>query len=172
MIMVSMSENNATGITAGLGGVVGTLIPGTDSGTTATIRTLIFQVINPPSGSQAATVSWTNSMNANVGVITVSGADQTTPCTGGTFAAINLAPDPTMSVTVVGNAGDLTASLGYTTNQWVAPFTNQTLTWGLSASAAGGDRGPGTGSTTHTWQDQFCCTTRSVSGANFKAAAF
>src|SRR5437016_3246758 len=63
MIMVAMSANNATGITASLGGVSGTVIPGTDSGTTANIRTLIFQVINPPSGAQTATVSWTTSMN-------------------------------------------------------------------------------------------------------------
>src|SRR5439155_6201321 len=52
MIMVTLSANNATNISASLGGVSGTLIPGTDSGTTASIRTLIFQVINPPSGSQ------------------------------------------------------------------------------------------------------------------------
>src|SRR5207245_2343583 len=45
MIMVAMSSNNATGITARLGGVSGTLIPGTDSGTTAFILTLILLVI-------------------------------------------------------------------------------------------------------------------------------
>src|SRR5204862_5712690 len=78
MIMVTMSVNNAINITASLGGVSGALIPGTDSGTAATIRTLIFQVINPPSGLQAATVSWTTGLNADVGVITVSGADQST----------------------------------------------------------------------------------------------
>ena len=44
MIMVTLSANNATNITASLGGVSGTLIPGTDSGTAATIRTLIFQI--------------------------------------------------------------------------------------------------------------------------------
>ncbi len=33
-------------------------------------------------------------MNADVGVITVSGADQTTPCTNGSFAATNNALDP------------------------------------------------------------------------------
>jgi len=48
---------------------------------------MIFQVINPPSGPQAAIVSWTPSGHADVGVITVSGADQTTPATNGTFAA-------------------------------------------------------------------------------------
>src|SRR5439155_756763 len=113
MIMVTMSANNATNITASPGGVRGTLIPGTDSGTTATIRTLIFQVVNPPSGSQAARVSWTTGMNADVGVIAVSGADQTTPCTNGTFAANNSAPATTTSVTITSNPGDLTASVGY-----------------------------------------------------------
>ena len=170
MIMVAMSANNATGITASLGGVSGTLIPGTDSGTTATIRTLIFQVINPPSGAQTATVSWTTSLNADVGVITVSGADQTTPCTNGTFAAFDSSPDMATSLTITSNSGDLTASIGYTTDQWVSPFTNQTLTWGLNSSAVGGDRGPGTGTTTHTWMDQFFYQTHSISGANFKAA--
>jgi len=169
MIMVTMTANNATGITARLGGVTGTLVPGTDSGTTASIRTLIFQVINPPSGSQSATVSWTTSMNANVGVITVAGADQTTPVTNGTFAAFNSAPDRLTSVTVVSNPGDLTASVGFSANQWVSPFTNQTVTWGLTSPAVGGDRGPGTGTTTHTWTGQFFGETHSVSGANFKA---
>jgi hypothetical protein len=111
-------------------------------------------------------------MHADVGVITVSGADQTTPCTNGTFSANNSAPTVTTSVTIPSNAGDLTASIGYTANQWVSPYTNQLLKWGIDGSAAGGDIGPGTGSTTHTWTDQFANTTRAVSGANFKAAAF
>ena len=76
MIMVTLSANNATNIAASLGGLSGTLIPGTDSGTIATIRTLIFCVINPPSGSQTATVSWKTSVYADVGVITVSGDSQ------------------------------------------------------------------------------------------------
>jgi hypothetical protein len=169
MIMVSMSANNATGITASLGGVSGTLIPGTDSGTTAAIRSLIFQVINPPSGSQTATVSWTGSMNVDVGVITVSGANQTTPCTNGTFAAFDSSPSVGTSVTITSNPGDLTASIGTTENQWISPFTNQTLKWGLDASSVGGDVGPGTGTTTHTWTDQYVGEAHTISGANFKA---
>jgi hypothetical protein len=171
MIMVTMTANNATNITASLGGVSGTLIPGTDSGTTASIRTLIFQVINPPSGSQAATISWTNSMHADVGVITVSGADQTTPCTNGTFAAFNNSPAQTTSVTIASNPGDLTASVGFTGNVWVTPFTNQILKWGIDSGGTGGDIGPGTGTTTHTWTGQFSGESHAVSGANFKASA-
>lgn len=170
MIMVAMSANNASNITASLGGVNGTMVPGSDSGTTATIRTLIFQVINPPSGAQTATVSWTTSMNVDVGVIVVSGADQTTPCTNGTFTANNSTPTTTASVTISSNPGDLTASIGYTTDAWVTPFTNQTLRWGVDSAAVGGDIGPGTGTTTHTWTGQYFYLTTTVSGANFKAA--
>jgi hypothetical protein len=170
MIMVTMTENVATGITASLGGVSGSLIPGTDSGTTATVRTLMFCVANPPSGAQTATVSWTNSVvAADVGVIAVSGADPTTPCTNGTFLAGDARP-LTTSVTIASTAGDLTASVAYTNDVWVTPFTNQTLKWGVDSGVAGGDIGPGTGTTTHAWTDQWPLNAHAVSGANFKAA--
>ena len=171
MIMVNaMTANTATNITASLGGVPATVIPGTDSGTTTSARTMIFQVINPPSGSQSATVSWTGSMNADVGVITVSGTDPTTPTSNGTFAASKSSPSATTSVTITSNPGDLTASIGYTSDVWVSPFTNQTLKWGLDSGVVGGDIGHGTGTATHTWTDQYAGQLHSVSGANFRAA--
>jgi uncharacterized membrane protein len=171
MIMVTMSGNAATNIVASLGGVSGTVIPGSDSGTTAAIRTLIFQVINPPSGPQTATVSWANgALNVDVGVITVSGADQITPCTNGTFAATDSAPAQTTSITIASRLGDLTASVGFSANVWVAPFTNQTLKWGIDSTATGGDIGPGTGTTTHTWTGRYANEAHAVSGANFKAS--
>jgi N,N-dimethylformamidase beta subunit-like protein len=169
IIMVVMSANNATNITASLGGVRGTLVPGTDSGATARIRTLIFQVINPPTGSQSATVFWTTAMNVDVGVITVSGADQTTPCTNGTFVANNSNGAATTSVTITSNPGDLTASVGFTADAWATPFTNQMLKWGVDSAVAGADIGPGTGTTTHTWTDRYLYQTTAVSGVNFKA---
>jgi hypothetical protein len=169
MIMVAMSANTATNITANLGGVTATLVPGTDSGTTAAIRTMIFRVINPPSGAQTAQVSWTGSMNADVGVITVSGADQTTPVINGTFAASNNNLTATQSVAITSNAGDLTASIGFTADSWKSPYTNQTLKWGVDSAEVGGDIGPGTGTTTHTWTDTYAFQALSVSGANFKA---
>jgi len=172
MIMVAMRANGAANITASLGGVSGTLIAGTDSGTSATLRTLIFQVINPPSGSQTATVSWTSSMHADVGVITVSGADQTTPCTNGAFVATDSTATAVASLPITSNPGDLTASVASTSNALVPPFTNQTLKWGIDSGSVGGDIGPGTGTTTHTWTSQFLFTMLGVSGANFKAAAF
>jgi len=172
MIMVVMTANSAKGITASLGSVAGTLCPGTDSGATATLRTLIFQVTNPPSGLQTATVAWTNIMHADIGVIAVSGADQTTPCTNGTFVASNSSPSPATSATIASNPGDLTASVAITSDSWVAPFTNQVLVWGIDQSVAGGDIGPGTGTTTHTWTDKYSGEIHSVSAANFKAAKF
>src|SRR5204862_8265753 len=149
----------------------GTVIPGTDSGTTASIRTLIFQVIDPPSGPQTAAVSWTNgALNVDVGVITVSGADRITPCTNGTFAANDSTPDATTSVTVTSASGDLTASVGYTEAAWATPFTNRTLKWGVDSGVVGGDIGPGTGTTTHTWTDRYFFQSHAASGPNFRAA--
>lgn len=171
MIMLAMSANTATNITASLGGVAGTLIPGTDSAKTATARTLIFQVVNPPSGAQTATVSWTGAMNADMGVITVTGADQTTPTNNGTFSASTSAPAAGTSVTISSNPGDLTASVGYSENDWKSPYTNQTRKWGIDSGSVGGDIGPGTGTTTHTWTDDYAGQTHAVSGANFRTAS-
>jgi len=168
MIMVAMSANNATNITASLGGVPGSLVAGSDSGTTASIRTLIFQIINPPSGAQTATVSWTTAMHADVGVITVTGADQTTPVTNGRFVAFNVSPAAATSLTIPSSPGDRTASIGFTTNDWVS--SNQTIVWGPDSSSVQGDIGAGAGTTTHTWTGPYAGT-RSVSGANFRAAA-
>jgi hypothetical protein len=109
-------------------------------------------------------------MTVDVGVITVSGADQTNPTNNGTFVASNSSPAKTTSVTITSNPGDLTASIGYTANSWVTPYTNRTLKWGVDSKAAGGDIGPGTGTTTHTWTDAYAAQLHAVSGANFKAA--
>jgi hypothetical protein len=171
MIMVAMSQNTATNVTASLGGVAGSLVPGTDSGTNSTIRTMIFRVINPPSGSQTAAVAWTTSMNADVGVITVSGADQTTPIINGTMAAYNVNSLKTASLTVTSSPGDLTATIGFTSDAWMTPSTNQLLKWGVDSKAAGGDVGTGLGTTTHTWTDVYPYQTEVISGANFRASS-
>jgi hypothetical protein len=74
-------------------------------------------------------------------------------------------------VTIASNRGDLTASVGFSGNVWVSPFTNETLKWGVDSGAVGGDIGLGTGTTTHTWTDQYSNQLHTVSGANFKASA-
>ena len=170
MIMVAMDANTATNIKASLGGIAATLVTGTDTGNTTSIRTMIFQVINPPSGSQTATVSWTGKLDADVGVITVTGASQTTPVNNGVFTVLNSAPSASASVKIISNPGDLTSSIGYTADQWVTPFTNQILKWGIDSSVIGGDIGPGTGTTTHTWTDKYAFQILAISGANFKSA--
>jgi hypothetical protein len=168
MIMVFMTANNATSITAKLGGVNATLVAGTDSGMTSTERTMIFQVINPPSGSQTAVVSWTTTMSADVGVITVTGANQNTPVANGTFTATNSATGTTTSLTITSGARDLTATVAGTTDSWATPSTNETLKWGLDSGAVGGDIGLGTGTTTHIWTGSSTGVGHTISGANFK----
>jgi hypothetical protein len=109
-------------------------------------------------------------MNADVGVITVSGADQTTPVINGTLATYNGNSAQTASLTVISNPGDLTATVGYTGDGWKSPFTNQLLKWGVDSKAVGGDIGTGLGTTTHTWTDTYAFQTEVISGANFKAS--
>src|SRR5204863_3959222 len=77
----------------------------------------------------------------------------------------------TTSVTIASTTGDLTASVAYTNSAWVTPPTNQALAWGVDSGQGGGDIGPGTGTTTHTWTDQWPLNAHAVSGANFKAVA-
>jgi hypothetical protein len=119
---------------------------------------------------QTATVSWTTGMSVDVAVITVSGADQTTPVTNGTFVATASAPAVTTSLTITSNPGDLTSSVAATNGVWKTPYTNQLKKWGIDGAEAGGDVGRGTGTTTHTWTDTWSGTGRSISGANFKTA--
>ena len=102
-------------------------------------------------------------------MLTVTGANQTTPTSNGRFSAFNASPSAATSVTIPSNPGDLTASVGFTTNQWISPATNQTFVWGPSSSPAQGDRGAGAGTTTHTWTDLYDGIPHSVSGANFVA---
>jgi hypothetical protein len=170
MIMIVMVANNLTNITASLGGVPGTLVPGTDTGTATAMRTMIFQVINPPSGSQTATVTWSGSAGVDVGVITVSGANQTTPVNNGTFLATNSSATSTASLTVVGNPGDLTATVAFSNDRWISPYTNQRLVLGPDDSEAAWDIGSGNGTDTHGWMDQYAHQGASISGGNFQAA--
>ena len=76
----------------------------------------------------------------------------------------------TTSVTIASTTGDLTASVAYTNSAWLAPYTNQALKWGVDSGQGGGDIGPGTGTTTHAWTDQWALNAHAVSGANFKAS--
>lgn len=137
-----------TGATVSLGGVAATPISGASVDFAAGLyRVALFQVINPPSGSQTVTASWTGSGSASLAAIVVSGGDQTAPCINAVSATGGFGGSP-VSVTITSTSGDLTvsfiadslANLGDTTNQ------TQEVT-----DYACGDIGPGTGTTTHTW---------------------
>lgn len=144
------------------GGQSGTIISGTTltvSG--ATIR--LYGVTAPASGSQTASASWTNSVNAAVHAETASGVDQTTPFNGGTSVGPAFASSQNLSVT--STSGDLTATFDYCSAVDSAQTSNQTQrTTGWACM----DTGPGTGTTTHTWSHS--ATNMGTVGANFVAA--
>jgi hypothetical protein len=168
LIGVGFQANNQTGITGSIGGVSGSIVSGTDTGTSLGYRTLMMQVIAPPSGSQTATVSWTNACGCMIGAIVTSGVDQTTPFNNGTFAfhATNGIP----SLQITSNNGDLTNDIQLNGASSHTDTTNQTSQWTQSVSTltGGGGTGPGTGTTTHTWT--IIGTAWLQSGANFNQA--
>jgi len=123
--------NDTIGVAASLGADPGmSVISGTDGGGTTAI--VLLGRITTLTGSQTASMSWTNSqINVVGGVMTFTGANQTTPFNNGTFGSA-------VSLSVTSTSGDLT-------------------TTGCAASASGnvqtgaGDTGPGTGTIIHTW---------------------
>jgi hypothetical protein len=165
-----VTENTLTSPTGSVGGVNGSVVPNSDSGTTVFGRSLMLSVAAPPSGSQTATMSWTGNINnATLGVVTASGVDQTTPMNNGNFSTGTTIGT---SLTITSTNGDLTLDTAGTLSQ---QFTggNQTAKWNDTVAAYGaGSIGPepGTGTTTHTWT-QTLAGTWTQSGANFKQAA-
>lgn len=85
-IAVYHNANTATGITASSGGVSGSAISGTDTGTAQARRTFMFAVPASNSGSQTATCSWTNACDAYLSAFAYYDVDQTTPFDNGTSA--------------------------------------------------------------------------------------
>lgn len=109
---------------------------------------MIFACAAPPTGSQTATASWTTSVDGTLGIETVTGANQTTPMNGGTFAS---AASGNASVSINSNSGDLTFNnLAVATGSASAP--TQTSMWNDTTTWYGaGSRGAGAGSDTHGW---------------------
>ncbi len=175
IIGLCFMSDTPTGISCSLGGVSGTLVSGTDSGTTDTAeRAMLFSVVNPPSGSQTATASWTTSATASIGVITVSGANQSTPTNNGTYSYNGASA--TNGVTITSTSGALTTSVCANSGENLLS-SSQTAEWGSSTfplnggDFAGGDIGPGTGTSTHTWNVQYSSQTSVVSGCNILEAS-
>jgi|SRR6267142_4751361 len=166
---LSVSNGNISGLNGNIGGVSPTPITNADSGG-AGQRAIMQQVKNPPSGGQTASMSWTTSSDASLGVVTASGVDQTTPLINGNFANGTSA---TTSVTITSNNGDLTVDTVEVAQQATLTAPTQTQRWnvisGSTNQTGAGSTGPGTGTTTHQWTN-LNATWASV-GANFKAAA-
>jgi len=165
--MIGMSWDNGggvTGISTTCGGVTGAAIANTDI--TNFVRTAMFQVIAPATGSQTANCAWTNARDAVLGVVTATGVGQTTPFNNG---ATESAASGTPSLAITSTNGDLTID---TLDEQDTPSgPNQTERWNTVRGGAGGagSTGPGTGTATHSWAST--AASYSHSGANFVQAA-
>lgn len=152
VIGVEMFNNASNPITGSIGGVSGTIIANSDTGAAQGYRALSMGVINPPSGSQTATVTVSFAMGLAIGAIATSGVDQTVGFNNGNFASSAVSGSPSLSIT--SNNGDLTVDTQANNGNSGTDTTNQTSQWfqrpGASTTGAGGT-GPGTGTTTHTW---------------------
>lgn len=163
-------NNTSTSFTGSVGGVGGSLIAGTDAGTTGTTRTLMFGVTAPPTGSQTGTMSWTTADDSNLGYISATGVDQTTPFTNGTFNNTDGSNNGT--VTVSSATGDMTVAIGCAANgPGTITTATQTERWnGDTGSTRGaGSTAPGAATNVHNFTagaGNATCT----SGCNIKQA--
>lgn len=143
-----MQSNGATSISCSGGGASGwALVSGTDSTSTRTVRSMIFAAVNPTSGAQTITCSWTGSVTGEIGVVTVAGANQSAPMTNGTF---NSGTGASASVTVTTTTGDLTIDAAISLSGHALSAPTQTQIWLVSPQ--GQSRCTGSGSTcAHAW---------------------
>lgn len=78
------SGTSSSAFSSALGGVSGSALSGSDTGTSITgRRTQIFAVTGPATGAQTASASWTTSTDAYLGVAVANGCDPSTPVNGG-----------------------------------------------------------------------------------------
>lgn len=137
---------NTSAETATCGGVSGTKVSSTDNFLTG-IQVMLFAMINPASGSQTASCSWTTAASCTVAALTFAGADQTTPATNGVTKGTAFSTTNSQAITSV--SGDMTVTFNADGAGDGAETSNQTK---KSTGQCGCfDIGPGTGTTTHTW---------------------
>lgn len=167
-IQIGHDNTNALSFSGSCGGAAAAIVSGSDSGIVGAAlfrRTLIMGAAAPASGSQTATVAWTNNIsNPVMAALTAFGVNQSTPLNGGTFSTSG--GTTTGAVTVTSPAGDLTTTIAYNGTA-TPPTSSQTRRW-LEGFIGAGDTGPGTANPTHTWTS--ASTDWAVSGANFVAA--
>lgn len=160
----------STSFTGSIGGVSGSLVSGTDSVAVGSLRTLIFGVTAPATGTQSGTMSWTTAQNSGLGCLTATGVDQTTPFANGTFN--NTEGSNSASVSVSSATNDMTVAVCGAGNG-VASISvdTQTSRWtgGGGATRCAASTADGAASNTHNFtasSGNITCT----SGCNFKAA--
>ena len=169
-ILVMVATDSAAGTTTVTNGTdTFSAISGADV-TQGTIHLLAFGAITSLTGAQTITITPQNTGHPlQAGVLTFSGVDQTTPFNNGN-ATSNTGASP-ISLAVTSVNGDLTSSAIAQDGPGAGSVTtNQTSRYTNSAAAGlGGDTGPGTGNTTHTWTDTaFAWTNAALIGVNVK----
>lgn len=110
-------------------------------------KAIILGVINPASGSQTASASWTTAASCLLAAMIFSGAHQSTQFTD---PKVNhkYGSSP-LSISITSDPGDITTSV---TASGSEATTNQTLKYGVTTGLwCYGDIGGGAGNTTHTW---------------------
>lgn len=164
LLGLSMRQNGATNIVGSIGGTNGALVTGTDSGTAASIRTIIYGVTAPPSGSQTANMNWTSAMDTTLGVVTADGVDQTTPFNNGTTGT---GTNP-ISLSITSTATGMSCAVAVVSADVLSAAT-QTEKWNQTATAFGaGSINQGGGTVTHSWTSSGG-ESKTISGANFQA---
>ena len=151
------------------GGATASVLSGASCTDGAGDAAFALYAINPASGSQTASASWTNTMDfAVLTVVTATGVDQATGMNNGNSNTDGYGPG--VSVQITSTSGDLTTTCHFEGNAADGATTNQTIH--VHTSGASCDTGPGTGTTTHTWTVAGGGNSAEVLvGGNFKAAA-
>lgn len=165
------------------GGVSGAAITGADTTTTwSGTRLISYCVVDPAPGSQSGSFVFGGTGDysyAHIGVVTATSTG-TLSCTNGNQTTAVPSATRATSLAITSANGDLTTTLAVTGSNWCTtttsyptncpPYTNQTgLAGEANAPNAYMDRGPGTGTTTHTWTDRYTGQNHGIVGANFHA---
>ncbi|MBA7553201.1 hypothetical protein ES705_45788 [subsurface metagenome] len=125
------SSNDATSISVTVGGQSGSELADTVSSNNE--RVLLFGVKAPAQGSQTGSAAWTNSVSGVFGVITVTGADQSTTFNGAQTDVDNGSSND-IDLAMISNNGDLTITHCTMTANLA---TNQTGVYSLSQTVHG-----------------------------------
>lgn len=158
VVAISFAQNTVSAVAVTIGGVSATLISGTDTGTTATSRSMMFGLATgSTTGSQAIVISWTGAANAIAGAVSAGGVNQATPFINGTAAhgQDNGSGGGDPSITITSAANDMTMD-NVADDAGAAPTApTQTSRYsgrdGAFQIGNGGSTAPGAATVTHAW---------------------